>query len=89
MTETQGPLIEHCKNTLTSFYGDDPQASESFGRIVNSHHFKYVVNFCTAFPLLLENYGKSLEFILKISRIWKVLEIKVEKSWTSLVVLIN
>jgi len=46
---TQGPLIEHCKNVLRSFYGDDPQASDSFGRIVNSHHFKYVlvVNLCS------------------------------------------
>ena len=46
MNETQGPLIEHCKNTLKLFYGDDPQASESFSRIVNGHHFKYVMNLC-------------------------------------------
>jgi len=40
----QGPLVEHCKNTLKSFYGDDPQSSDSFGRIVNTHHFKYVMS---------------------------------------------
>ena len=45
MNKTQGPLIEHCKSTLRAFYGDDPQASENFGRIVNNRHFKYVANF--------------------------------------------
>jgi len=44
MNEIQGPLVEHCKNTLNSFYGDDPQASDSYGRMVNSHHFKYVMH---------------------------------------------
>jgi len=42
----QGPLVEHCKNTLKTFYEDDPQTSESFGRIVNSRHFKYVTSLC-------------------------------------------
>jgi len=44
INEIQGPLVEHCKNTLTSFYGDDPQTSDSFGRIINNRHFKYVMN---------------------------------------------
>jgi len=33
--------VEHCKNTLTSFYGDDPQTSDSFARLVNNRNFKY------------------------------------------------
>ena len=41
---TQGPLVEHCKNTLKSFYGDEPQASDSYARIINDHHFKYVTS---------------------------------------------
>lgn len=40
--DVQGPLIEHCKSTLKTFYGDDPQTSDSFGRIVNSRHFQRV-----------------------------------------------
>lgn len=36
----QGPLVERCKNTLQSFYGEDPKSSESLGRIVNGRHFK-------------------------------------------------
>jgi len=39
--EIQGPLVEHCKNTLKSFYGDDPQTSDSFARLVNNRNFKY------------------------------------------------
>ena len=33
--------MEHCKNTLKSFYGDDPQTSDSFARLVNNRNFKY------------------------------------------------
>lgn len=40
--QVQGPLIEHCKKTLTSFYGEDPQKSDSLGRMVNIRHFNRV-----------------------------------------------
>src|SRR3954447_6313732 len=30
---------EHLKETLLSFYGDDPQTSPDYGRIINTHHF--------------------------------------------------
>jgi len=43
INEMQGPLVEHCKTTLKSFYGDDPQTSDCFGRMVNNRHFKYVM----------------------------------------------
>jgi len=35
--------VEHCKNTLKSFYGDEAQESDSYGRIINSRHFKYII----------------------------------------------
>jgi len=44
INEIQGPLVEHCKNTLMTFFGDDPQTSHSFGRIINNRHFKYVTS---------------------------------------------
>jgi acyl-CoA reductase-like NAD-dependent aldehyde dehydrogenase len=34
------PLIESLQRAITRFYGPDPQRSESFGRIVNEHHFR-------------------------------------------------
>jgi aldehyde dehydrogenase (NAD+) len=40
--DVQGPLVEACKSTLRSFYGEDPQASDSFGRMVNQRHFNRV-----------------------------------------------
>jgi aldehyde dehydrogenase (NAD+) len=33
------PLIEAMQRAITRFYGSDPQRSESYGRIVNQHHF--------------------------------------------------
>jgi len=35
----QDRLVEHCKQTLKSFYGDDPKQSDSYGRIINDRHF--------------------------------------------------
>src|SRR3954465_7162478 len=32
-------FLKHLKETLTDFYGDEPQKSPDYGRIVNTHHF--------------------------------------------------
>ena len=36
------PFLQCMKKTIKEFYGDDPQKSEDYGRIVNQHHFKRV-----------------------------------------------
>jgi len=36
-------LLTHVKQTLLRFYGDDPQQSPDYGRIVNEHHFDRLV----------------------------------------------
>jgi aldehyde dehydrogenase (NAD+) len=33
------PFLEQLKEAVLEFYGDDPQKSPDYGRIVNSHHF--------------------------------------------------
>lgn len=33
------PFLEQLKEVVLEFYGDDPQKSPDYGRIVNSHHF--------------------------------------------------
>jgi aldehyde dehydrogenase (NAD+) len=33
-------LVDAMKSTLREFYGDDPQLSADYGRIINQHHFK-------------------------------------------------
>ena len=38
------PFLEHVKKTLIEFYGEDPQESPDYGRIVNVHHFDRLVN---------------------------------------------
>lgn len=38
----QGSLIQRCKTVLESFYGSDPKASDSYGRIINNRHFNRV-----------------------------------------------
>jgi aldehyde dehydrogenase (NAD+) len=37
-------FLAHLKETLLEFYGDDPQASPDYGRIVNTHHFDRLVS---------------------------------------------
>jgi len=37
------PFLEHLKETLVRFYGDDPQKSADYGRIVTEHHFDRLV----------------------------------------------
>jgi aldehyde dehydrogenase (NAD+) len=32
-------FLEYLKETLLDFYGDDPQKSPDYGRIINTHHF--------------------------------------------------
>jgi acyl-CoA reductase-like NAD-dependent aldehyde dehydrogenase len=34
-----GEFLRHLKETLLQFYGEDPQRSPDYGRIVNAHHF--------------------------------------------------
>src|SRR3954465_8006635 len=36
-------FLKHLKETLTDFYGDDPQNSPDLGRIVSTHHFDRLV----------------------------------------------
>ncbi len=33
------PFLEHLQETVLQFYGEDPQKSADFGRIINLHHF--------------------------------------------------
>ena len=37
------PFLEHLKETIVRFYGDDPQKSADYGRIVNDRHFDRLV----------------------------------------------
>src|SRR6266478_7627058 len=37
-------FLKYLKETLAEFYGDDPQASPDYGRIVNTHHFDRLVS---------------------------------------------
>ncbi|MCB0662545.1 MAG: aldehyde dehydrogenase family protein [Saprospiraceae bacterium] len=32
-------FVDHCKNAIRGFYGDDPSQSPNFGRIINHGHF--------------------------------------------------
>jgi aldehyde dehydrogenase (NAD+) len=34
-----GPFLKHLKETVIDFFGDDPQKSPDYGRIVNLRHF--------------------------------------------------
>ena len=36
----QEKLVELFKKYLTEYYGENPQKSESYGRIVNDRHFQ-------------------------------------------------
>jgi len=69
----QGPLIEHCKSTLNSFYGDDPQSSDSFGRIVNNRHFKYVTCFVVFFAVyVFHYYAECVHLFICVILFWVV-----------------
>ena len=37
--DVAGEFLKHLKETLLQFYGQDPQKSPDYGRIVSSHHF--------------------------------------------------
>ena len=37
--DVAGPFLQELKEAVLEFYGDDPQKSPDYGRIVNSHHF--------------------------------------------------
>jgi acyl-CoA reductase-like NAD-dependent aldehyde dehydrogenase len=37
--DVAGPFLEHLKETIIRFYGEDPQKSPDYGRIVNARHF--------------------------------------------------
>ena len=38
-------FIEHCKTYIKKYYGDDPEKSSSFSRVVNSKHFDRLKNY--------------------------------------------
>src|SRR5262245_54598289 len=38
------PFLEHLKETILQFYGNDPQKSPDYGRIVSDRHFARLVN---------------------------------------------
>lgn len=38
------PFLEHLKETVVEFYGEDPQKSPDYGRIVNLRHFDRLVH---------------------------------------------
>ncbi len=40
--EIEQPFLKCMATTIKEFYGDDPQKSEDYGRIVNVHHFRRV-----------------------------------------------
>src|SRR5712671_3899657 len=37
--DVAGPFLEHLKESLLHFYGNDPQKSPDYGRIINTRHF--------------------------------------------------
>jgi aldehyde dehydrogenase (NAD+) len=37
--DVAGPFLEYLKETVLQFYGDDPQKSPDYGRIINTRHF--------------------------------------------------
>jgi aldehyde dehydrogenase (NAD+) len=37
------PFLEYLKETIVQFYGDDPQKSDDYGRIVNDRHFDRLI----------------------------------------------
>src|SRR5260370_22792524 len=37
--DVAGPFLQHLKETVIDFYGDEPQKSQDYGRIVNLRHF--------------------------------------------------
>ena len=36
-------FVKFCKQTATKYYGENPQLSSDFGRIINDRHFQYVL----------------------------------------------
>src|SRR5713101_5656814 len=38
--DVAGPFLQHLKVTVIDFYGDEPQKSQDYGRIVSVHHFE-------------------------------------------------
>ena len=43
-TKVQDEFVDELRRAITAFYGDDPQASESYGRIVSPRHFERLVS---------------------------------------------
>src|SRR5262245_29099409 len=41
--DVAGLFLEHVKETIVRFYGDDPQRSADYGRIINDRHFDRLV----------------------------------------------
>ena len=46
--EVEGKLIAALLATVKRFYGDNPQASASYGRIVNKRHFDRIASLLTS-----------------------------------------
>jgi len=40
----EGSLLQHIKSTITKFYGEDPQKSEDYSRIINQRHTNRLAN---------------------------------------------
>ena len=39
------PLTDALKTVITEFFGENPQLSDSYGRIINGNHFKRICNY--------------------------------------------
>lgn len=39
----QDELVNLCGETIKKFYGKDPKASDSYGRIVSQRHYEFVL----------------------------------------------
>lgn len=42
--EVQDAFVKHAKNIFKEWYGDNPQESPDFCRIINTRNFAYVIN---------------------------------------------
>src|SRR5205807_10663515 len=45
------PFLEHLKESILQFYGDEPQKSPDYGRIVSTRHFDRLKSLLTGGPI--------------------------------------
>ena len=48
--EVKDELVEHLKDAIHEFYGDDPKQSPDYGRVINRKNFDRLVGFLEAAP---------------------------------------